>query len=930
MSELADPPPETGRRHINVVTATEHPLVTSLAETLGGLGFSVTTGPSVPTSDDPCVIVLSDELVELLGGPESAAEALGGLGVNVLPVTPTSQAYSAVMGDRSQLPLESFGVERAARRIALVATVGPDAVSDWNSAYARAVRWQSEKEPIAALLTGQQIEETARLLTQPVAELPGVDASPVRRLVEASRERARRRRRRALVAVTVALTLVAGSGVAALVARHQAQIATAEADTAAAVSEADRLAGLAEQLNGSDPDLPWILAHEALSLAETPTTVAAAHLVVDNGTPHRTYAMRAPVTSLVALPDNRVAAGFAFGAGYLVMDTTDGSIVFDHPPDSTLSKGQTTTVLANPARSEVFAVAAGADKGWLLDLAGEPEERTLSFPAPLGAWTWLDDNSLVMDVGGELLVAEAQPATTHPLGGTGPATAAGILDLVTDPEGQWLAVATEGSVTVWGLAQASAAWQLIGSEPLLTIETGTNPHRLTVRQESAQSPEVLAFLHDSSSHLALVEVDQVLAGQVTADEATTDLGEALTGFAFAPGGALYCAKSTGGVFLLAARSDYLSARAAAHSGPVTGLVARDDGTWVTGGGDYAIRVWQAPVLSAVVAETYQVDEQLRAASDDDYAESSRATLTAVPDSGEVIAAVPAGNSILTLDRTTLEIHRELRGSYFVMTRMKVARDTPNRIAQTRSGGPLYLVDLNEGTAILTKNDMGVLWYNSSLFTLNPEGTVIALAIRGMMGTVTETGVAIGLDLAKDEIPVYVGLDDSGIAVSVTTSGLVTWMGGHTRQLFDEVTQVTAATRGQGSDFLTLDWEGTIRRHPAVGDPVVVGTMASSLGGYALTLSPSGRYIAVIGSHGTEVWDTATQRTALRLDPLSSDYWPVDDVLFDDDEAGLLTVRSNGWVEHHELLDVRDTLTTLQDAVPRGMSDAELRASGIGG
>jgi len=906
---------------ISIVSAITDPMVDNLQTALVSQGLVVEMRAQLPTTPMPTVVVLTDELIAALGGVQAAETALQDLGANLIPVVASDKAFTDVLADRSQIPLASFGVDRAAGRIGLIARVGQEAIGSWNALHGRAHQWQAESEPISGLLRGDELVAAGNLLTQPVAELPDADRPIVVEYVAASRTRVRTVRRRAVIAVILALALVIGAGVAAVIGRAQSTAAAAVAMTSANQAEADRLATLSLNWLGRDPDLPWILSSKALSLARTPQAIAAARQVFDATIPHKTFFVDDPVTAITLLPNGFVAAGQAFGGGVSVLDVTTGTVALRQPGSS--ANGAATAVSANPSGTVLAVVEAANDGIAFLANTSDWSQTDITGPKPSFAPVWLDDEWGLAPGDGFLVQINATQARSRDIPSPSDWPGGAPSAWTVDGSDGWVAIASSNGVSVYQATKQADGWQLndMASFTVSDVEQVRDVEVATI----SETTELIVLYKDK---IDLIDVKSVITGQSSVDQATTSSGTvAFQGFAISQDGEAYAAvgNRAGSLDLHNGSIDY----AVETSAPIAAVAAGAGGVWVTGGGDRAVRVWTKPAADGIGAK-YSNALWLQGGFPG-FKESLRNTLGSTPGTHLLTVVVPSVFTIMQIDMDTFTLEQSLGVDRANMAvRQKVAPANGQAIADidNQVSPPQVSVIMLVGSTGSQefRQDVSAFVASQSLFGLSPTGDALAVATNSelMLWPTDETSpIATSFTLPIAQQPVFVQALDQHHAVVVGQDGTATWIDGTTMRLFDNAVRLTAATIDPEGNIVTLDDQGNLIEHLTNG-AVPIGTVDVSIGGYALKYSASGRYLAIIGSTGTTIVDTHDGAVAMIPPPrlVGSTNHYVDDVAFSDDESNLFTVTDDGFVQKYPLLSIDALAASLVAAQPRDLTAEE--------
>ena len=878
----------------------------------------------------PVIVVLSDHLVETLSGLGAAKALLESRGSELLPVTLTAQPYHDLLDDRSQIPLAAQGVDRAARLIVPVARLGADAIMGWNHTAARAARWEANGKRRSELMTRQELGRAEDLLREPVSSIAGVDATGVRALVNATRDNLKRVRRQRLIAVVIALCLVIASGIVALTQKFRADAAAQYASEQADAAESDRLADLASQVMYTDPDLPWILADRAVRLAQRPRSLAVAQQVVDNLVPHSTYDLPAVATSVVALEPDSLAIGLADDAGFQVRVRSTGEVLFEQKGDDgsgdvLLSVDQTGTRFLASSDGASYLVDPSANDG-VVRVGGS---RVISDPG-----VWLDEGHVLVVSDGALYIVDTSTGAMAALA-VPPSDGAGdVVCVASDAARTWVALAYEDRVDVWKLTASGEGYSLDPTRLASIDQEGTAS--MIVDDKAKQ-----LVLSDGQTPTNIDEPGLFESGALETMKVAGNGGSMVVD----KHGAIYTGRS-GGIIMLTvpnntpggARDSVLSLRA--HVDDVIGLGMWQDGSWVSTGLDLKLRVWHEPILPEAFNGDLAPGMLTSMAGRPGLEDTYRCTLGSSGEHGTTTGIMLDGSAVITISNDSFATDQVLKLWPDTIIPGKVGHSDPDTVYRLRGNGDqpgnIQMIPLDEpDSARYVGTGVGGALLNYSLFSVSSNGEYVAVTVaqgayRGLTGIwgKESDGVILSDTSISDGDAVYIGAFNDGSAVTISEAGTVKWVEKSVNNshdvLFETPTTVRAALATRDRTYYTVTDAGEVRVWTQDTKSRLVGTIPPTLKPMAMSLSPSGALLAIIGTQGTRVVAVDSGQTVAVLDPadIIAGTSPVHDVVFADDDSTMTVIRSNGWIERLPLHLGETMNQALSNNVPRSLTSNE--------
>ena len=537
----------------------------------------------------------------------------------------------------SWIEAEAEPIETVAGRIALSARTSPRWLLAWQETRAAAER--NRGEDAVALLGPAELEraeDTVR--NRPRDLLPEVPAEVLGLLHESRKAIDRRRRLRFALALGAVLVLF-GIAAVALLQRHSATVAEANAKRAITRSQADRLSRLAQQDLDSDPDLPVLLARRAYRLEPGPQTWESLRLALDAGPWHRSYRLRTAPVRLAASTHSPLVAVVGSDGSVDLLDSRTGRWLAGagRPPGT-----RGTPVVASSADGRRLALAydgglvqvrrldrafrvvwsgrlPGLGESSSLSIAWEPDGRHL-------VTAWSSHPAVLVDL------PSRHPQAIRGGGVSAPAAVATSHGLV--------ALADKHRIAILRASSMRPCWSEARKSPEdLALVFDRRGSTLVVARESSFDLQVPVPARCGAPPTRQPETQALVSGEGTA---AAPLG----------GGGVAIASPGGRVVLVAPPAIYPAGRFLAHVSDLTGMGVAAGGSLVTVGADRWMRVWQPPRAPA-----YPLGPAPELAFNESFARSdNRSTwrpMIASDESGAAMLGGFASGSIAVLRTTHL-------------------------------------------------------------------------------------------------------------------------------------------------------------------------------------------------------------------------------------------------------------------------------------
>ena len=859
------------------------------------------TGPTdaLPDHDvDVLLVVILDQ------GLEKTTDGLATFEAQFAPwrshMVPVSVGNKAepVFEDRSHLILGQLGEERTVRRILLIGQVGGSALAELFRLTGSAQQWDDGGRQPSLLLRGASVDSALALLG-PAASLDA-HAALFREFVAASSKR-RRRRNRVLAGVSGAITLTLLIVAAVAVGQQRtASAATEVFNRRHDRAESVRLAGLASDLVGVDPDLPWVLASQALSAEETTQARAAALEVLSLVPRHQTVSLpgfpRGLSTDATA---NRLAVAYTDGR-VEIRSGVDGRVVRTVRAD-----GDPEPVTAALAPSGTRVAVFGRSSR-LIDVGDGRTVRTL--PRDQDFWCWADADHALVSSSGKLGILDVS---------SGEMSATSVVLHATREQVRACSVAREGHVAT--LVDA-------GTVLSVDLDTGTALPGLPAEggiDVATSSDGDSAYLVSRSGPSRLLT--PTLGTITTGDGA----GSGSHVSVFSGGYAL--ADTTGQVEVVMPTQRAVARSFTGHRGPATGIGGLSGGRLATVGADRSMRIWDLGTELQRYPNTGEgiAGADLLARMPSSSLESYRPLVSLDAAGRHLTYALQQPSWTGTVDARTLEpVGASVRfGDIgFLMRPSGVAREVVT-VHQSGSSGLWRLEDAKDGNAtpVWSCPATTPLLLPAVLFGASPDGRRVAVASTSGFRSWTEVACPEetspqerGYD-GRQQQPVAVLVDAAHQASVVSTSGIWWREGERPVSLTKQGVSVTAATLGSdgalywvtGSEELFTRSGNRTRR---------IGAVPRGVSAFALGISPDGGLVAAIGNQRSVVLETAEGRLVMDLPPNGGPGSEIRDLAIGRGEVW--GVRADGAIIRRPVLDDAETLRELVDHAPRKESADE--------
>ena len=417
---------------------TDRETVADLLAALANQDLEIHEPSESPTDNVPLVVLITPAMLE----PQNVAyaEAVASRYQEVLPVSFLPGA-APLFADLSQSLISQLGVSECARRIALIATHGGRTIVDWNNLVSKAIAWRTDGRQ--ALLPDADANAALSLLQSPPAQSSS-NRALVAEYVAASQSALARRRRIGTAVVAVSCAILAAILVFASIQAISARKAQVRARDTGNAATANRLARLAIESLGGNPDLPGLLANRALSFANTPTALEAETRAVAATWPHKSYKLDfVPYGLSAASQSSRIAINDSDHNTMVLFDQPGGKKLgeFRYASDARpvgvkgkLSPDGRRLAVKLPASMKLFDVDSKEP------LAG-PSRWYRGNDALID---WLDNDRVLVGRGPQVLAVNPETGEATPIADVGSAIAGGSLS----PNRQHLVVETERGVSI--------------------------------------------------------------------------------------------------------------------------------------------------------------------------------------------------------------------------------------------------------------------------------------------------------------------------------------------------------------------------------------------------------------------------------------------------------------------------------------------------
>ncbi|MCM0615991.1 hypothetical protein MOD31_08140 [Paenarthrobacter sp. TYUT067] len=839
-----------------------------LAQELRSRGV-VVTGPTtnIPTRTSGVVVVA---ISRHSGDSKIKVDALRPFQGRILPVVEGLDA-SPVFSDLSQLYLGELGVEHVADHIMLVWSIGGGSLAALTLLEDKARQWSVADKAPSHLLRGAAVDEAIRVLSK----ASSVATRNVNLYVRAGVDRRQRRNRLlAWISGVVAAALTAASGIA-LIQQHEADASRLLANNRTAGAESVRLAGLATSLIGTDPDLPWLLAEEALHQSNTAEAIAAARRVVQSAPTHLSVRLQALPRFLSTDRES----------GTIAVQYVDGITEIRRGDDGRLIR----SIPSNPMDSPGVALAPG---GKLLALGTRLVDSGTgnTIDEVDGSFCgWTNDSRAVFLKNGRLgirdipagVVTQTQVSINNPeqliFSTAAHVPVATVLD-----GNQLLSV----DLTT-GTAMATKTIDVTGGRDLATSDDGT-----------------LVYVALSDGAKGFKRTD---AGLTSVDVRGSGSMVVSTGTTWAIGDNVRPTTQIGissGTIL----SSYVS-----HRGPVVGIGALPNGRTATIGADGYLRLWESPPSIAYPNGSDQLRSDLfsRAAPSKRAMDRPQAVLST--DGTAIVASNASNGTAAILDSSDF---RKIAGM-FVGNSPSATIPLPGKVT-------LHYVPDHVFTVIDVQK-LQVLWrtkvsdsFDPLVAAANDKGTRVGFATSTEMVTIGADGSFHTTSFNSTATPVWIGVTDDSTA-TVLSDGRIFRDDAPSISLAELGSPVAAAGAAPGGSIFAIGTNGTLAEE-SDGELRKILQLDAGLGAFALRVSNDGSQVAVIGLSGGAVVNPVDGHVLLDLTPQEARFAVIRDLVIDGGTVWLL--RADGGFQKLNLSTEDQLLQTLERDSPRELSGEE--------
>ena len=873
----------------------------------------------------------------------------------IFPVLIGNYNETLPLASLSYLPL-SKGSNYIKNHIKFLIAYGLQDVIQWNRIHSLAVAWVKSGQNENTLLSFTDIKLTEGLLEKPVREIYMEQGIIIEQCCTATVKRRRQLHIKLAKLIIIVCVFLVFFGVFALIQRVAADKEAMTAATEVKENISKRYATDAQELLFSDPDLPWIISQKALEASVNEDSLATGRTVANNLIPHKSYPLPAPAASVCALSENRYAIGLQNGHGFIVFDVSGQKEIFSKSAE----KGNTfVSGSPNGIRFATLNYESRITEVYTYESGEVKQLFTLSTPID-SIELWLDDEHFLCLNDGNVMLADVTsnsltPVFLHTSSGD---NLTGVVSLAADKEHTWLAVATNTELVFYSIVKDgnfNVSNEIIAEKDFKQIRyIYSNDIKNTLLMESGNELSMV----DTSSLAGGLSDNSVAVAKYSG---STRMSKSL---AVDIHGNFYFGDSTGKINVLLfgfskTKPDFpypydnfpytpsnipAFSAAKAHNGEVTAIVTNENGSWASAGEDCMLRIWETPIFGNTVNDVLVYNDNMYANSYPGLDESKRCTLGSRYGNSTATAVMVNGQCFAQIDRKTLATNNYM-WLWLNITRAKVMLGG-NTIAALRSfGGEGDRISITNADASTIKEisektttfeGMSSAFIDLSLFELSPDGSHLAAVIammnnRGNLALWSADGSERTMrNFVPDANAIYVtalGADD---ALTISSLGTVTELDGTQYSLFDLPNTITAAVALSKNQIITVDDKGTINYHDKGSDNQIITTIPKAIGSFAIKVSNSGKYAAFIGKENTVILDIESTNVITVLEPLSllnaSSYdqlsYPVQDVLFDDDEQGAMIIRSNGWISRIDIYSASDIMFEIREHAPREMSADE--------
>jgi hypothetical protein len=795
--------------------------------------------------------------------------------------------------DLSQLRLPTTPPATVVQRILVVASVGGGALADLYRLEASAQRWDSDGRPRKMLLRGELVPAGLAVLGSAAGT-----ASPLlgQYIASSAAYRRWRTRRSVVIAGAAAILMLVTGGIAVGQGRAASQAARqSEADRARA--ESVRLSRLAVDLIPLDPDLPWLLAADALRQDVTPEARQAGQRVVNLSRQHQSI-------PLPALPDA------------LTSDVVSGRVAIHYVDDSVeIRSGDDGRLLATPTAvvgpASYSALAPGGGKV----LLGKDQSDTQVFDIESGRAVgsfkptdvvlgWVDAHRIAVRRAETLTILDMQS-------GSATATAVHLPDAI---------------VKGWSTSESGDIGYLAFSDTLISVDLRSG--RALPPVSLAGAEDVAASADGSTALVAMGQGHPRLVRRAGPALEVNTLPAGIGHRVAAVGGGWALGDESGNIGRIIEGQDSVSPQFLADRGPLAGLGALSHDRLASVGGERFLRLWAAPHEARrplVLARTsrdvlgqFVYNASVLAAGGS--TESARPMIVRDPTSGDVTYTLQSPQLVGVIDGSTLEPRsaQNYLGDITSLTRPLIG----GRIAYFFESGWTAVLDAATGATVWSRAIGTGLSIPVTATGASPTGDVLAVADRGGLRSWSVDGEIRTLSFAQQETPVAVLVDRSKQASVVTAAGRWYQFNRPPAILSSAPDQpVRTAVLGQGGTLYWVLENGSVQAFRD-GNTREIARLSPDLAPFAMRASDDSDLIAVVGPGRTVVLSSGSGSTVLDLPNVGSDRSQVRDVAI----AGstMWVLRADQSIARVTIASDDDVRRLLTDGAPRPAT-AEERA-----
>ena len=883
---------------------TDRETVADLLAALANQDLEIHEPSESPTDNVPLVVLITPAMLE----PQNVAyaEAVASRYQEVLPVSFLPGA-APLFADLSQSLISQLGVSECARRIALIATHGGRTIVDWNNLVSKAIAWRTDGRQ--ALLPDADANAALSLLQSPPAQSSS-NRALVAEYVAASQSALARRRRIGTAVVAVSCAILAAILVFASIQAISARKAQVRARDTGNAATANRLARLAIESLGGNPDLPGLLANRALSFANTPTALEAETRAVAATWPHKSYKLDfVPYGLSAASQSSRIAINDSDHNTMVLFDQPGGKKLgeFRYASDARpvgvkgkLSPDGRRLAVKLPASMKLFDVDSKEQ------LAG-PSRWYRGNDALID---WLDNDRVLVGRGPQVLAVNPETGEATPIADVGSAIAGGSLS----PNRQHLVVETERGVSI--------------------VNPVTNQHERSIDSQIA-SP---AIGDDGQTIVGLqhpyaVEVGAPDAGGKNKLTRLPGAGNVLLPL---DNGYTLALAANGELSVISGEKLYDTVKG--HlSGRVRGA-RLSDGKIGTVGEDGFLRVWSIPDFNALRGKPISsmfIPSRVRQSRGSQMAgprESARNQIRMSGDDTLAATVLPGATWLLTLPDLVSDTKKPFfagmdsdvflsrNGSYVASVGDKFVRT--DKVGQSSNSGRRDSANTMMNSRHI---QMAIGKGGKGIGAVSDDGSTVVLADEYSVSS-RHTDAANNRDAAfeQDRRPVALYAEPNGNGYALTVDGYLRSSDGAESKLDlpgadAHAAEVAAAEFLSRDDYVLATRDGRLM-HSKSNSLKEVANVGGGNDSFALRTSTDGSQIALIGATGLVVYDVDAHHVVYREPGYGTDNDTLlTDVTFTKQRGVLYGVTQVGGVRRIEFAkDLHDELAT-----PRQFSADEL-------